>query len=306
MMRGFDEERSAAVLESFDEEARAAVTLAQEEAARLGHGQAGTGHLLLALLGDDEGVAARALVALGVTPDEVRERITQVGGRGEEGSLERGPFNPRLARVLELAPREAARAGRERVGGGHLLLGLVREANSVAVRVLSALDASPADVRREVTRRLHNPSRSGRDETFRHAAQVARPPREAPDRAPEDAPATTFRGRVQALEVHARCGVSEEERALPQALLVDLAYVYEARAADDASATVDYGALLEEAAWALEHEEFRLLEAGAGRIGERVLERFPAVREVAVTVTKPHVPVARTVAGVSVRTAFRR
>lgn len=172
MMRGFDEERFATVLEEFDEGARAAVTLAQEEAARLGHGQAGTGHLLLALMRDGEGTAARALGSLDIAFGQARERIEDASGRGEEGTLDRGPFTPRLARVVELAPREAARAGHERVGTGHLLLGLVREANSVAVRALSALGASPADVRREVIRQLRNPpKRSGREETPRRPAR---------------------------------------------------------------------------------------------------------------------------------------
>ena len=116
----------------------------------------------------------------------------------------------------------------------------------------------------------------------------------------------TFRGRVQALEVHVRCGVTDEERALPQTLLVDLAYAYEARPTDDVAGTVDYSVLLEEAARVLEGEEFRLLETGARRVGERVLEKFPGVREISVTVTKPRVPAARSLSGVSVRAMFRR
>lgn len=306
MMRGFDEDRFAAVLEGYTTQAREAVSRAQEEAARLGHGQANTGHLLLSLLRDGEGVAARALAALNVTPDAAREGVRNVGGRGEEGTLDRGPFTPRLARVVELAPREAARAGQEIVGGGHLLLGLAREANSVAVRVLSALGASPADVRREVIGRLRNPSRREPEEPSH------RPASPAPERAaqaadtPEEAPPMTVRARVEGLEVHVRCGVSEEERALPQALLVDLQYVYEARPSEGLSGVVDYGALMEEAARALEREEFMLLETGARRIGAHVLERFPAIREIAVAVTKPRVPVARTASGVTVRAVFRR
>ena len=309
-MQGFDEDRFAAVLESFTEKAREAVARAQEEAARLGHGQANTGHLLLGLLRD--GVAARALAALNITPDESREVVENVGGRGEEGTLDRGPFTPRLARVVELAPREAARAGQDRVGGGHLLLGLVREANSVGVRVLSVLGASPADVRREVFGRLRNPSRQEPREPPSRAGSQEGPASPAPDQtdeetaASEEAPPMTVRGRVEGLEVHVRCGISKEERALPQALLVDLQYVYDAQLSDSLSGVVDYGALLVEAARALEREEFMLLETGARRIGARVLERFPPVREVAVTVTKPRVPVARTVSGVSVRAVFRR
>ena len=309
-MQGFDEDRFAAVLEGFTEEAREAVARAQEEAARLGHGQANTGHLLLGLLRD--GVAARALAALNITPDESREVVENVGGRGEEGTLDRGPFTPRLARVVELAPREAARAGQDRVGGGHLLLGLVREANSVGVRVLSVLGASPADVRREVFGRLRNPSRQEPREPPSRAGSQEGPASPAPDQtdeetaASEEAPPMTVRGRVEGLEVHVRCGISKEERALPQALLVDLQYVYDAQLSDGLSGVMDYGALLVEAARALEREEFMLLETGARRIGARVLERFPPVREVAVTVTKPRVPVARTVSGVSVRAVFRR
>jgi dihydroneopterin aldolase len=312
-MQGFEEDRFAAVLEGFTEEAREAVARAQEEAARLGHGQANTGHLLLGILRDGGGVAARALAALNVTPDGAREVVENVGGRGEEGTLDRGPFTPRLARVVELAPREAARAGQERVGGGHLLLGLVREANSVGVRVLSALDVSPADVRREVFGRLRNPSRREPREPPSRAGPQERPDSsEPPDRtdeetaASEEAPPMTVRGRVEGLEVHVRCGVSEEERALPQALLVDLQYVYDAQPSDDLSGVVDYGTLMEEAARALEREEFMLLETGARRIGARVLEKFPTIREMAVTVTKPRVPIARTVSGVSVRAVFRR
>lgn len=300
------------MLDGFTEEAREAVARAQEEAARLGHGQANTGHLLLGLLHDGGGVAARALAPLNVTPEKAREVVENVGGRGEEGTLDRGPFTPRLARVVELAPREATRAGQERVGGGHLLLGLVREANSVAVRVLSVLGASPADVRREVIGRLRNPPRPEPHEPPSHAGPQERPASPVLDpvgeetAASEEAPPMTVRARVEGLEVHVRCGVSQEERALPQALLVDLQYVYDARPSNGLPGVVDYGALMEEAARALEREEFMLLETGARRIGARVLERFPAVREVAVAVTKPRVPIARTVSGVSVRAVFRR
>jgi ATP-dependent Clp protease ATP-binding subunit ClpC len=185
-MQGSDEDRFAAVLDGFTGEAREALARAQEEAARLGHGQANTGHLLLGLLRDGGGVAAKALAALDVTPDGAREVVENVGGRGEEGTLDRGPFTPRLARVVELAPREAARAGQDRVGGGHLLLGLVREANSVGLRVLSALGASPADVRREVFGRLRNPSRQEPREPPSRAGPQERPASPAPDRTGEE------------------------------------------------------------------------------------------------------------------------
>ncbi|QIN78050.1 FolB domain-containing protein [Rubrobacter marinus] len=115
-----------------------------------------------------------------------------------------------------------------------------------------------------------------------------------------------FRARVEALEVHVHCGVSEEERSLPQTLLVDLDYSYEALGEDDVASVVDYGSLLEGAVRTLEREEFGLLETGTRMVGGYVLSAFPAVREVTVSVTKPAVPVARSLSGVSVSAAFRR
>lgn len=115
-----------------------------------------------------------------------------------------------------------------------------------------------------------------------------------------------FRARVEALEVHVRCGVSEEERALPQTLLIDLEYAYEAAGKDDIAGVVDYGLLLVEVASRLEREEFKLLETAARMVGRHVLSTFPAVREVSVSVTKPRVPVMRSLSGVSVSVTFRR
>ena len=118
--------------------------------------------------------------------------------------------------------------------------------------------------------------------------------------------ARRFRARVNGLVVHVRCGVSGEERALPQALRVDLDYSYEAEVADDLAGTADYGALVEGVAELLEREEFKLLETGVRRIGDHVLNEFPTVAEVTVSVTKLKVPVARTLSGVSVSAIFRR
>ena len=122
----------------------------------------------------------------------------------------------------------------------------------------------------------------------------------------EDAGPVRIKAKVEALEVYVRCGVSAEERALPQALRVDMEYDYEARGDDDISGVVDYGLLLEGVAQVLEREEFRLLETGACIAGEYVLERFPRVRQVTICVTKLRVPVARTVSGASVEATFVR
>src|SRR5215204_1308332 len=130
------------MFERFTERARKVVVLAQDEARHFNHNYIGTEHLLLGLLREDEGVAARALASLNVTLDEVREQVESIVGYGEEGTGAQAPFTPRSKKVLELALREA------------LQLGLVRESEGVAARVLSNLDVDPDKVRREVVRRL--------------------------------------------------------------------------------------------------------------------------------------------------------
>lgn len=106
--------------------------------------------------------------------------------------------------------------------------------------------------------------------------------------------------------VHVHCGVSEEERALPQTLRVDLDYAYETGATDDLAGTVDYGTLIEGVAELLEREEFKLLETGVRRVGGHVLGAFPTIGGVTVSLTKLGVPVARSLSGVSVSATFGR
>jgi ATP-dependent Clp protease ATP-binding subunit ClpC len=142
------------MFERFTERARKVVVLAQEEARHFNHNYIGTEHLLLGLLREDEGVAARALTSLNVTLDEVREQVESIVGYGEEGSGGQAPFTPRSKKVLELALREALQLGHNYIGTEHILLGLVRESEGVAARVLSNLDIDPDKVRREVVRML--------------------------------------------------------------------------------------------------------------------------------------------------------
>ncbi|MDN5696987.1 MAG: NDP-hexose 4-ketoreductase, partial [Rubrobacter sp.] len=142
------------MFERFTERARKVVVLAQEEARHFNHNYIGTEHLLLGLLREDEGVAARALTSLGVSLDEVREQVESIVGYGEEGSGGQAPFTPRSKKVLELALREALQLGHNYIGTEHILLGLVRESEGVAARVLSNLDVDPDKVRREVVRML--------------------------------------------------------------------------------------------------------------------------------------------------------
>src|ERR671910_876831 len=142
------------MFERFTERARKVVVLAQDEARHFNHNYIGTEHLLLGLLREDEGVAAQALYSLNVALDEVREQVESIVGYGEEGTGAQAPFTPRSKKVLELALREALQLGHNYIGTEHILLGLVRESEGVAARVLSNLDIDPDKVRREVVRML--------------------------------------------------------------------------------------------------------------------------------------------------------
>ncbi len=266
------------------------VVLAQEEARRMDHNYIGTEHLLLGLLHEDEGVAARALGSLNVTLDEVREQVESIVGYGEERPGDQAPFSPRSGRHLEFALREALRLGHNDIGTEHILLGLVSENEGNAARVLSNLGVDPDEVRREVVRVL-----SGAQESAAGSIDSSANTR-----------STVFRARVEGLVVEAHCGVTDEERAQLQPLRVDLDYSYGVGEGDDLSGTVDYGAIIEGIASLMEREEFRLLETGARMVGEHVLDRFQSVWEVNVTVTKLHVPVGRAVSGVSVEATFIR
>jgi ATP-dependent Clp protease ATP-binding subunit ClpC len=142
------------MFERFTERARKVVVLAQDEARHFNHNYIGTEHLLLGLLREDEGVAAQALSSLNVALDEVREQVESIVGYGEEGTGAQAPFTPRSKKVLELALREALQLGHNYIGTEHILLGLVRESEGVAARVLSNLDVDPDKVRRKIVRML--------------------------------------------------------------------------------------------------------------------------------------------------------
>jgi ATP-dependent Clp protease ATP-binding subunit ClpC len=136
------------VFERFSAPARRAVVLAQEEARRLRHTWIGTEHLLLGLAGDEHTLAGRALGSLGVTLDAARQEVFAIVGAAEEPAepVSTVPFTPRAKKALELALREAQRLGDHYIGSAHLLLGLVREGDGVAVEVLRRLGAAPATV----------------------------------------------------------------------------------------------------------------------------------------------------------------
>ncbi len=133
----------------FTQRAQKVLMLSQEEAARLNHAHVGTEHILLGLIREGEGVAAKVLAALGVDANKVRQMIMQAVGRGE-GDVKEMVLTPRVKKVLELSVDEARRMGNNYVGTEHILLGLIREGEGVAAQVLAALGLDQDKVRRQV------------------------------------------------------------------------------------------------------------------------------------------------------------
>ena len=144
------------MFERFTDRARRVVVLAQEEARDLGHNYIGTEHILLGLIREREGVAARALEALGISLDAVRLQVTEIIGTGTGMPAGHIPFTPRAKKVLELSLREALQLGHNYIGTEHILLGLVREGDGVAAQVLVALGADLNRVRQQVIQLLHS------------------------------------------------------------------------------------------------------------------------------------------------------
>jgi ATP-dependent Clp protease ATP-binding subunit ClpC len=140
------------MFERYTERARHVIVHAQEEARSLRHAHLGTEHLLLGLLGEGEGLAARTLLAMGVTPGLVRERVTEIVGLGEQPSpAQQIPFTPRAKKVLEGSLREALSLGHNYIGTEHILLALVRESEGVGSKLLfEDFGLTDADIRNRV------------------------------------------------------------------------------------------------------------------------------------------------------------
>ena len=147
------------MFERFTERARQVVVLAQEEARALKHNYIGTEHLLLGLLREEEGIAAQVLITLEVTLDEVRIQVAQIVGTGDEAAAGQIPFTPRAKKVLELALREALSLGHNYIGTEHILLGLIKENEGVAARILLEFDADSEKIRNEIMRKLTGSAR---------------------------------------------------------------------------------------------------------------------------------------------------
>ena len=156
------------MFERFTDRGRRVVVLAQEEARMLDHNYRGTEHLLLGLLRESGGVAAKALQSLGIGLEAVRHQVVEIIGEGHQAPSGHIPFTPRVKKVLELSLREAQLLGHGYVSTGHLLLGLLREGDGVAVQVLVRLDANLNLVRQQVIGLLHGSGQQETDEGLGH------------------------------------------------------------------------------------------------------------------------------------------
>jgi ATP-dependent Clp protease ATP-binding subunit ClpA len=143
------------MFERFTDRARQVVVLAQEEARMLNHNYIGTEHILLGLIHEGDGIAARSLESLGISLEAVRQQVEEIIGRGQQAPSGHIPFTPRAKKVLELSLRESLQLGHNYIGTEHILLGLLREGDGVAAQVLVRLGADLNRVLRQVIQLLH-------------------------------------------------------------------------------------------------------------------------------------------------------
>jgi hypothetical protein len=169
------------MFERFTDGARRIVVLAGEEARTLNHDWIGTEHILLGLIREGDGYAARTLESLGISLDAVRQRVEEFLGRGQQEPPGHIPFTPRAKKVLELSLREAQQLVQNHIGTGHILLGLIREGDGVAAQVLVVLGADLNRVRQQVLQLLHG--HQGQDA----GSAGSRPSERAPAGPPEEA-----------------------------------------------------------------------------------------------------------------------
>ena len=142
------------MFDRFTDRARRVIVLAQDEARMLNHNYIGTEHILLGLIHEGEGVAAKALEALGISLEAVREQVEEIIGQGQQAPTGHSPFTPRAKKVLELSMREALQINHPYIGTEHILLGLIREGEGVAAQVLIKLGADLNRVRKQLLKLL--------------------------------------------------------------------------------------------------------------------------------------------------------
>jgi ATP-dependent Clp protease ATP-binding subunit ClpA len=183
------------VFERFTEQARQVVGLAQEEARTLKHNYIGTEHILLGLLREEDGLAARVLESLDITVERVRAQVVRIVGPGEQGTSSQIPFTPRAKKVLELALRESRSLGHNHIDTEHILLGIARENEGVAMRVLLDLGVDAGRIRNEVVSLLPRLEPVRARPAGAHRARV----REAPPREDAGAMLATIERHIRGL-----------------------------------------------------------------------------------------------------------
>ncbi len=162
------------MFERFTDRARRVVVMAQEEARKMNHKYIGTEHLLLGLLAEGEGVAAKSLGSLGIDLNSTRETVIETVGVGQQAPTGHIPFTPRAKKVLELALREALQLGHNYIGTEHILLGLIREGEGVAAQVLGQAEAGLQKIRQTVLTELSGSGGEGGRAKGQSAPQAAR------------------------------------------------------------------------------------------------------------------------------------
>src|SRR5713101_2195466 len=159
------------MFERFTDRARRVVVLAQEEARMLNHNYIGTEHILLGLIHEGEGVAAKALESLNISLEAVRQQVEEIIGQGQAAPTGHIPFTPRAKKVLEFSLREALQLGHDNIGTEHILLGLIREGEGVAAQVLQKLGADFNRVRQQVIQLLKGYTGKGEGQPGEQAPQ---------------------------------------------------------------------------------------------------------------------------------------
>ena len=246
------------MFERFTDRARRVVVLAQEEARLLGHNYIGTEHILLGLISEREGVAARVLDQLGVSLDAVRSKVQAIIGEGGGTPSGHIPFTPRAKKVLELSLREALQLGHNYIGTEHILMGLIREGEGVGAQVLVNLGADLSAVRQAVIQQLSGYRLAGRGPMLAGPGGGFGRPRETPAAAKAGVEARRLAGSGAVGSQHYLLGLLQEHDSLAAKALTDLGVTREAVEAKLAE--------LEPTGTSDETPE----EAGARRIGLRV------------------------------------
>ena len=279
------------MFERFTERARKVMILSQEEAHRMAHNYIGTEHLLLGLLREDEGVAAEALSRVEVTLNKAREQVESIVGYGEEDrpitNNHQASFTPRSKKVLELVLREASQFGHEYISTEHILFGLIRESEGVAVQILLNLGTNFDEIRHDVSQAVDESSEFDsldlveaemEDENTVELQTISLPPTSSLRAS------VRVKGRVRTL----------------------LLYLNYAESVSGHSGTTDPGEFLSDVAETLENAEYRSLKVAVLRSGELVLERFPRVREVEVNALRERFSERSTGSGMILSATFRR